>query len=166
MPNRVSLVRTGSSPPVALHPASRRRSYLWFSTSERLVGRDSHPPLQVRSRAHWAGPSQALPHAEVPGYASRAMNREVEPHPVQPELHASSPVSRESRTHPGSGRRNARSTLWAGPSQALPHSEGGTERSSADRSSLASWRSLAASSIELEEWDSASSLPSWSSWSS
>ncbi len=65
MPNRVSLVRTGSSPPVALHPASRRRSYLWFSTSERLVGRDSHPPLQVRSRAHWAGCSYARPGGQV-----------------------------------------------------------------------------------------------------
>ncbi len=51
-PNRVPLVRTGRSPPVALHPASRRRSYFRLSMSERLMEDDFHLSVCVRSRAH------------------------------------------------------------------------------------------------------------------
>ena len=53
-PGRIEFVilRTGHSPPVALHPASRRRSYGRLQTGERMPGRDSHPSVHVRLRAH------------------------------------------------------------------------------------------------------------------
>ncbi len=46
------ILRTDSSPPVALHPASRRRSYLRLQAGERLPGEDSHLPDRVHSQAH------------------------------------------------------------------------------------------------------------------
>ena len=51
-PNRVRLLRTGASPPVALHPASRRRSYLRLQAGERMPEEDLHLSERVRSRAH------------------------------------------------------------------------------------------------------------------
>ena len=58
-------LRTGRSPPVAPHPASRRRSY-WMDTGERasageglfivsLLSRCLHPPVHVRFHAHDCG---------------------------------------------------------------------------------------------------------------
>jgi len=43
-PGRIELVilRTGSSPPAALHLASRRRSCSWLQAGERLPGEDLH----------------------------------------------------------------------------------------------------------------------------
>jgi len=38
------ILRTGCSPPVASHPASRRRSYVRLSAGERMPRGDSHPP--------------------------------------------------------------------------------------------------------------------------
>ena len=51
-PNQVRFLRTGRSPPVASHPASRRRSYIRLQAGERMPERDSHPPDHARSRAH------------------------------------------------------------------------------------------------------------------
>jgi len=67
-PNRVPLVRTGRSPPVAPHPASLRRSFLRLSMSERLMGEDFHLSVCVRFRAHWG----SAPRAEEFGVASGA----------------------------------------------------------------------------------------------
>jgi hypothetical protein len=54
-PNRVRHLRTGRSPPAALHPASRRRSCVRLRADARPRGRDLHPAVCVRSRAHWHG---------------------------------------------------------------------------------------------------------------
>ncbi len=43
---------TGSSPRVALHPVSRRRSYLRLRTASALSERDFHPSVGVRFQAH------------------------------------------------------------------------------------------------------------------
>src|SRR5262249_12057717 len=48
-------LRTGGSPPVAPHPASRRRSDVRFRAGERLPDGDFHPADQVPSRAHERG---------------------------------------------------------------------------------------------------------------
>ena len=53
------LLRTGLSPPVAPHPASRRRSYLRLQAGERMPEEDFHLSERVRSRAH--GPPASLP---------------------------------------------------------------------------------------------------------
>jgi len=45
-------LRTGRSPPVALHLASRRRSYLQLRAGERLPEVDLHHPDLVRSQTH------------------------------------------------------------------------------------------------------------------
>src|SRR5262249_32266866 len=46
------ILRTDRSPPVAPHPVSRRRSYLWLQAGERLPEEDFHLPDDVRSQAH------------------------------------------------------------------------------------------------------------------
>ena len=46
------ILRTGRSPPVASHPASRRRSYDRIHAGERIRGEDLHLTIHVRSRAH------------------------------------------------------------------------------------------------------------------
>ncbi len=46
------ILRTGRSPPVALHPASRRRSYSWLQAGERMPGEDFHLSVHARSQAH------------------------------------------------------------------------------------------------------------------
>ena len=46
------ILRTSSSSPVALHPASRRRSYLRLSRSGPTPSGDFHPTDSVRSQAH------------------------------------------------------------------------------------------------------------------
>src|SRR5262249_31835800 len=48
------ILRTDRSPPVAPHPVSRRRSYLWLQAGERLPGEDLHLSDGVRSQAHGA----------------------------------------------------------------------------------------------------------------
>ena len=50
--NEFVILRTGHSPTVALHPASRRRSYRRLQTGERMSGQVSHLPNRVRSHAH------------------------------------------------------------------------------------------------------------------
>ena len=50
-----SALRTGRSPPVALHLASRPRSYLRLRAGERLPGEDLHLSDLIHSRAHWHG---------------------------------------------------------------------------------------------------------------
>ena len=54
LPGRIEFVIlwTGRSPPAALHPASRRRSYVRLHAVARPRGRDFHPTVCVRSRAH------------------------------------------------------------------------------------------------------------------
>jgi len=47
------ILRTGCSFSVALHPASRRRSYLQLQTGERMSGEDFHLPECVRCFAQW-----------------------------------------------------------------------------------------------------------------
>jgi hypothetical protein len=46
------ILRTGRSPPVAPHPASRRRSYFRLQAGERLPEEDSHLSDTARSQAH------------------------------------------------------------------------------------------------------------------
>src|SRR6266446_5236026 len=47
-----SCLWTGSSSPVALHPVSRRRSYLRLRTASALSDGDFHPTVGVHSQAH------------------------------------------------------------------------------------------------------------------
>jgi hypothetical protein len=54
-PNRVRLLRTGRSPPVALHPASQRRSYLRLQSPDRTLAGTLTPPIphaHRRTRRH------------------------------------------------------------------------------------------------------------------
>ena len=53
-PGRIEFVslRTGHSPPVASHPASRRRGYSWLQAGERIPGVDLHHPGRAHSQAH------------------------------------------------------------------------------------------------------------------
>ena len=53
-PGRIEfvLLRTARSPPVAPHPASRRRSYGRLQTGERLSGEDLHLPDRVNFPSH------------------------------------------------------------------------------------------------------------------
>ena len=46
------ILRTGHSPPVALHPASRRRSYGRLQAGEGLPEEDLHLSDKVRLQAH------------------------------------------------------------------------------------------------------------------
>jgi hypothetical protein len=46
------ILRTDRSPPVAPHPVSRRRSYLWLQAGERLPEEDFHLSDGVRLQAH------------------------------------------------------------------------------------------------------------------
>ena len=46
------ILRTTSSPSVALHPASRRRSFSQIQAGVGMPERDFHPPSQTRSRTH------------------------------------------------------------------------------------------------------------------
>lgn len=46
------ILRTGSSPPVAPDPVSRRRPFSWLQAGERMPGEDFHLPGQVPFRAH------------------------------------------------------------------------------------------------------------------
>ena len=46
------ILRTGRSPPVALHPASRRRSYSRLQAGERMPEEDFHLSVHARSQAH------------------------------------------------------------------------------------------------------------------
>src|SRR5271170_5626908 len=54
------VLRTEPSPPVALHLASRPRSYFWLRAGERLPGEDLHPSTLEHSQTHW----RRLPAAE------------------------------------------------------------------------------------------------------
>lgn len=53
-PGRIEFVilRTGRSPPAALHPASRRRSCSWLQAGERMPGEDFHLSDHLRFQAH------------------------------------------------------------------------------------------------------------------
>ena len=59
-PGRIEFVilRTGRSPPVAFHPASRRRGYFRLQAGERIPGADLHRSDHVHSRAHRQAPSE------------------------------------------------------------------------------------------------------------
>jgi len=46
------ILRMDRSPPVAPHPASRRRSYSWLQAGERIPEEDSHLSDQTRFQAH------------------------------------------------------------------------------------------------------------------
>src|SRR5262252_3834276 len=63
-PGRIEFVilRTGRSPPVALHLASRRRSYSRLRAGELLPEGDFHPLVQRASRAHECGDLSPLLH--------------------------------------------------------------------------------------------------------
>jgi len=49
-------VRTGRSPPTALHPASWRRSCIRLQAAERMPGEDFHLSDHTRSQAHMPRP--------------------------------------------------------------------------------------------------------------
>jgi hypothetical protein len=61
------ILRTGRSPPVAPHPASRRRSYSRLQAGERMPEGDFHPSDGVRLQAHECGglPPLFLPHPKL-----------------------------------------------------------------------------------------------------
>jgi hypothetical protein len=50
------LLRTGGSPSMALHLASRRRSYRWVRAGERLPGEDLHLSVMAPLQAHFVSP--------------------------------------------------------------------------------------------------------------
>jgi hypothetical protein len=56
-------LRTGDSPPVALHPASRQRGYVRLRTGERLSGGDLHPTSHAPLKAHRGTPPRARRYA-------------------------------------------------------------------------------------------------------
>jgi hypothetical protein len=47
------ILRMDRSPPVAPHPALRRRSYSWLQAGERIPEEDFHLSDQTRFQAHW-----------------------------------------------------------------------------------------------------------------
>ena len=53
------ILRMDRSPPVAPHPASRRRSYSWLQAGERIPEEDFHLSDHTRFQAHVAGPAGA-----------------------------------------------------------------------------------------------------------
>ena len=53
------IVRMDRSPPVASHPASRRRSYSWLQAGERIPEEDFHLSDHTRFQAHVAGLGEA-----------------------------------------------------------------------------------------------------------
>ena len=59
------ILRMGGSPPVALHPALLRRSYLRFQAGERMPGGDLHPSDKAPSQAHSAAPWRRFPAPEL-----------------------------------------------------------------------------------------------------
>jgi hypothetical protein len=65
--NGFALLRTGRSPPVALHPALRRRSYSRLQAGERMPEVDSHHSVRVPSRAHWEANTVRQPGPELGG---------------------------------------------------------------------------------------------------
>jgi hypothetical protein len=50
--NEFLIVRMARSPPVALHPASRRRGHIRLQAGVGIPGEDLHLPDQLRSQAH------------------------------------------------------------------------------------------------------------------
>jgi hypothetical protein len=71
------ILRMDRSPPAAPHPASRRRSCIWFQAGERLPGEDFHLSDHVRFQAHWrrvirpvAINAIARPHMNRAGFAT------------------------------------------------------------------------------------------------
>jgi hypothetical protein len=53
------ILRMDRSPPVAPHPASRRRSYSWLQAGERIPEEGFHLSDQTRFQAHWEPLSSA-----------------------------------------------------------------------------------------------------------
>ena len=51
------ILRTGRSPSIAPHLASRRRSYRWVRAGERLPGEDFHLSVMAPLQAHVASPA-------------------------------------------------------------------------------------------------------------
>jgi hypothetical protein len=73
-------LRTGRSPPVAPHPASRRRSYLQLQAGEREPEEDSHLSDQTHSQTH----ASRLRRRALPGSASlRSLRDGLRPHPAR-----------------------------------------------------------------------------------
>ena len=84
--NGFVILRTGLSPPVALHPASRRRSYIRLQAGECLPEEDLHLSERVRSQAHkpraapWVRGSPLYPvRPEGPRYRARMRRSVVAP---------------------------------------------------------------------------------------
>ncbi len=74
-PNRVRHPRTDRSPPVAPHPASRRRSYIRLQAGERLPEEDSHLSDQTRFQAHSAATSRRTPKSNPENLPAIPLNR-------------------------------------------------------------------------------------------
>ena len=64
------IVRMTHSPPVAPHPASRRRSYVRLQAGVGIPGEDLHLPDQLRSQAHGPGATAPGSEREVGGAAT------------------------------------------------------------------------------------------------
>ena len=89
-PNRVRILRSGGSSPVASHPASRQRGYLQLRAGERLPDRDLHPADCVHSQTHDRGrlarrcPPKSCWHRITNGYSGdryRFEGHDFWPHP-------------------------------------------------------------------------------------
>ena len=60
------IVRMDRSPPVAPHPASRRRSYSWLQAGERIPEEDFHLSNHTRFQAHERGrPARSFVHGAL-----------------------------------------------------------------------------------------------------
>jgi hypothetical protein len=70
------ILRTGHSPSIALHLASRRRSYRWVRAGERMPGEDFHLSVMAPLQAHAARRPLAC-HRAKRGAAQRAEPVEV-----------------------------------------------------------------------------------------
>ena len=102
-------LRTGRSPPVALHPASRRRSYLRLQAGERIPGEDLHLSDQTHLQTHWGHvsnvPEEARAQPRTPGTCFPALlNASVAPHPSAVPCSPGTLPSPQHRTGPAKTR--------------------------------------------------------------
>ena len=109
------IVRMARSPPVALHPASRRRSYNRLQAGVGIPGEDLHLPDQLRSQAHDTGlrqcglqHKQRLTPTDLSNGRSRVNPQRPEPARNRPDPDRGSAVGRRRLQHPPSARAGCR----------------------------------------------------------
>jgi hypothetical protein len=100
-PKRVRILRAAPSPPVALHPASRRRSYSQLQAGVCLPEEDLHLSGQIRLQTHESRPLGAF-----------RLSRRTNPGLMRPGLSNRAPLGLPAT----SSSRNGGSTINFGPS--------------------------------------------------